>query len=105
MSTDTTITGTAIEALGEKLDRAGILAAHEMDLLVSIFVLAGQAVADHDAEVTGFGSDLAALGACDGSVRISSVLLLPAVRPSGIAAGFTFGLHNPPMDKSLLGGR
>jgi len=39
----TTIKGADIEALGAKLDTAGILEAHELDLLVSVFVLAGQA--------------------------------------------------------------
>jgi hypothetical protein len=99
MSDDITITSADLEALSTKLD-AVELTSDDRALLASIFVLAGQAATAQLPEVEGFINFTApAMG--DGSVRVSNGMLLPAVKTGGLAGGFTFGLHNPPMDRSL----
>ena len=96
MTENLTISGADIEGLAGRLDTADFLTDHDRAVLASVFVLAGQAVADHQPEVAGFINFTRR--AADGSVSVANGMLLPAVRTGGLAAGFTFGLHNPPMD-------
>jgi hypothetical protein len=100
MTDDLTISGADIEDLAGRLDAAAFLTDHDRAVLASVFVLAGQAVAEHEPEVAGFLNFT--LGAADGSVRVANGMLLPAVQTGGLAGGFHFGLHNPPMDKPGL---
>ena len=98
MTENLTISGADIEGLAGRLDAADFLTDHDRAVLASVFVLAGQAVAEHEPEVAGFINFTLAAG--DGSVRVANGMLLPAVHTGGLAGGFNFGLHNPPAFKT-----
>ena len=99
MTDQITISDADLHTLTGKLGAADFLSEHEQAVLASVFVLAGQAVAEQASEVAGFINFSKVAAAGDGSVTVANGMLLPAVRTGGLLGGFQFGLHNPPMDK------
>lgn len=92
MTNDIAITPADIEAVAGRLDELD-LSERDRQVLIGVFVLAGEAAADRTAEVTGFALNAYKPGGSNAIIAVNIGQLVPAVHQGGLVGGFSWGMH------------